>query len=166
MRRVLIVALALSACERLPTGPPDSYQDWKDQMIVRLGLPNVGIWPCRDHEEISSGEKVHVSMPVDECYKMERSRRWRGTWVLGPGEHDEQFCPGGTAVCALKSRPGYTLDWHRHPIGDVGWSKRYEVDFVGRRTSYPVDMFPAGEPYVIVVDRLNSMRDLGPLQRK
>lgn len=135
-------------------------------MIVRLGLPNVGIWPCPDQEEVNSGEKVHVSMPVDECYKMRPSQRWRGIWSLGPGEHDEQFCPADTPVCSSKDRQGYILDWRRTHIGDTEWSKRYEVDFIGRRTKYRQEMFPAGEPYVIVVDRLISMKDIGALAKE
>lgn len=157
-----MLLLSVSACDR-PSNEARDYQHLTDRWIVRLGLPIVGIQPCRGRTRMENGSKFELPPPVDECYEMQPSRHWTGIWTLGPGEHDEQFCPTGAGACSLKSRPSYTLDWRRHPIGNVGWSKRYEVDFVGRRTSYPLKMLIGDETYVIVVDRLNSMKDLGPL---
>jgi hypothetical protein len=164
---LLMMALSLPACQRVSTEQADSYQHWTDQTIVRLGLPNVGIWPCADHEETALGEKVHVSPPIYECYKMQPSQHWRGIWVLGPGEHDEQFCPGRTDACALESRTSYMLTWNRS-IHARGPRERgtYTIDFSGRRTTYPLEFKFFERGYVIVIDHLNSWKKVGRPPKK
>jgi hypothetical protein len=147
----LALALALQACHRAYEAPPQSYRSWKDQWIVRLGLPGLGIGPCKNTAE------------YDECYKMQPVQRWRGVWLTQ--FEDERFCPGRTQTCAADGQPWNELWFNtrtftsRPQIRAKG-NRKYAFEFVGRRTKYPV----AGiHHYVIVVDRLISMKDLGPL---
>jgi hypothetical protein len=159
--------LLLSACKPPGHIPADAYQRWTDRMIVRFGLQNIGIWPCPDREETIEHTKVHIDPPVDECYKLQPPQRWRGTWVLGPGEHDGGFCPEGSAPCAHGSRPQYDLDWRGRDYkgraqAQAQWGKSYRVDLIGRRTTYPLmGMVPDNRPYMIVVDRLLSIKEMG-----
>ena len=150
---LITVALALTACQRANPHPAESYQRWTDRMIARLSLPNVGIWPCEEQA------------PTDECFKMQPPRRWRGIWVLGPGEEDERFCPNSVTVCPWKRLPRYDLEWNRRvftgrPQVHAEWGKSYVVDFTGRRTTYESGWWSSDPDYTVVVDRLNSMRML------
>lgn len=151
-RRVLIVGqfLSLCACQRTETASAQSYQSATDQWIVRLGLPAVGILPCRNS-------------PYEGCYKLEPEQRWRGTWVTDEGG---RFCPKETKRCHRNEQPHLRLWYnpkvftHPPPVA-VKINRTYELNLVGRRTEYPVGGWQRN--YVIVVDRLDSMTDLGPL---
>ena len=157
--RALVIGsfgIAVAACQRMPTAPPQSYKHLSDQWIVRLGLPAVGVWPCDG-----------ARLDYDECYKMQPAQRWSGTWVT---EFESfHFCPGASVPCAWRDQPRYELAWNRRVFtqrpqikADVG--KVYAVDFVGRRTAYRTDGWAPA--YVIVVDRLISKRDLGSLNEE
>jgi hypothetical protein len=163
---LLMMALSLPACQRTPMPPAESYRSVTDQWIVRLGLPTIGIWPCRDRHKKTGGTKVHV--PLEEgCYKMEPSQQWRGVWATEFEAH--RFCPGAAESCPWDNRNLYELWWNTRVFTDrpqIGaqLGRRYELAFVGRRTKYRVGTW--SPHYEIVVDRLVSMRDLGPMPKK
>jgi hypothetical protein len=148
----MVLPLLLMACQSMPSPRADVYKNWTDRWIVRLGLP---IRPCQELDDI------------DECYRRLPAQHWRGTWVLGPGEHMEYFCPN-SAACRWDKQPSYDLWWNRRvftgrPQVGAAWGKRYAADFVGRRTAYSDRYFgPGDRKYLIVVDRLTSIRELGP----
>jgi hypothetical protein len=146
------VALFMEGCNPTSNAPAKSYRSLTDQWIVRLGLPRVGIWPCKDDK-----------LDFDECYKMEPSREWRGLWVTQ--FEDYHFCPNAEQTCASAKQPRYRLWWnrkvftHRPPVG-AKTNRSYELEFIGRSTKYSVDGWDSHNE--IVVDRLISMKDLGP----
>lgn len=137
-------------------------------MIVRLGLQNIGISPCPDRKETIDNSTVYEAPPIDECYSLQPPKKWRGTWVLGPGEHDGGFCPEGNITCTPGSRPAYDLDWRGRDYkggaaDEAEWGRSYAIEFVGRRTTYRIkSMLPINQPYMVVVDRVLSMKDAGP----
>jgi hypothetical protein len=76
-----------------------------------------------------------------------------------------QLAVADEVACSWDKQPRYELWWnrrmftHRPQIG-ARMSRSYALDFVGRRTKYDVGGW--GQHYEIVVDRLISMKDLGP----
>lgn len=154
-RRILLVAFALSlcGCGEQPDAPAREYRRWTDQWIVRLGLPFFGIEPCR-------GLSKHL--PYEECLKISRPQQWHGVWVTGEGE---RFCPGATTQCP-GARPSTELwfnerTFRSRPQISGKMNEKYAVEFVGRRTDYPVGSAWARH-YEIIVDQMISMKDIGP----
>jgi len=147
---IIIAALLLCGCDR-PLHQPDDYRHWTDRWIARLWLQNIGIEPCR-REPL-----------IEQCYKLEPARRWRGTWTLGPGEEDAPFCPGANTSCRADKQPKYGLAWKpglRRQV-QAEWGKTYVLDFIGRRTANASIGFGWGRTqYLIVVDRVISTRQL------
>ena len=154
MKRILALAALIffiGGCHHADRQPWDEYRGATDRWIVRLALPNVGIWPCRNKPSF------------DQCYRLQPPQRWHGTWVLGPGEHDERFCWDQMGTCAPEGGDVYTLDWRTRPRvpAEAGGEKFYTVDFVGRRSSYAHDLSNKHR-FIIVVDRLISLEKARP----
>ena len=144
---MVTVTLLVSACHRYPEPPAESYQRWTDQMIVRLGLRHLHIYPCAS------------SSRVDECYKMQPPRRWRGVWMTY--FEANRFCPGAR-YCSREKTPRFDLVWTRQALRDraplhLKTGSIYAVDFIGRRAEYPVSTLKRAYP--IVVDRLISVEE-------
>lgn len=159
---ILTLGLGLAACHRVQIPPAQSYKSSTDQWIVRLGLPYIGIWPCRKED------KELRFTPTDECLRMQPARRWRGVWVLGPYAEGEQFCPNSPVPCRWEKRPRFELEWNPRmfkgaPQVRADWGRTYLIEFVGRRTAYQ-DYNWQGD-YTIMVDRLVSVKDVGPAPR-
>ncbi len=118
-------------------------------MIIRLGLQNVHVLPCEGAKQI------------DECFKMRPLRRWSGAWITSFEAY--RFCPG-KSFCSWDKEPRYDLSWSCEVLKDrsqirVKTETVYAVEFIGRRTEYPIASF--GREYPIVVDRLISMKEVG-----
>lgn len=120
-------------------------------MIVGLGLPNVGIYPCRHTRSFG------------ECIKMDPPRRWKGLWF---NEFEgSRFCSAPAQKCN-ESTPGdrILLDWSfSFPARWKGLplNRVYAVDFVGRRTTVRGGYFYDND-YVIIGDRLISVSEIEP----
>jgi len=150
-RRVSMGAIALALCACQGRGPPaNAYKRWTDQWIVRLGLVNVGIYPCP------------VSDLDPECLKMDPPRRWKGLWY---NEFEgSRFCPEPAQQCGPDT-PGdkiyldwsfsFPPKWKGLPLNRV-----YAVDFIGRRTSVRGNY--AGSSYFIMGNRLISLKEIEP----
>jgi hypothetical protein len=161
---VWLAIATLSSCN--DHGPPAAaYRDWKDQLVVAVGLRNF-MWPCSVKEKSKFGV-AYASIPLDQCYKMDAPRRWRGVWRND--FEGSQFCPGGSASCGYESvaerkGPIAWLDF-AGPLPAELKPRRggglYSIDFIGRRTKYRGFYGHAGmSDEAIIVDRIISMEEL------
>jgi hypothetical protein len=129
-------------------------------------------YPCTHHIETN----VIESLPTDQCYKMERPRRYRGVWV--DEFEGQRFIAEGT------SPP----EWPRNDPKSPRWRERFEqarlatvwldasrvtfdqkprqrggkwfIEFLGRRTLYPGAYGHLGmSGQEIIVDRMISLRE-------
>jgi hypothetical protein len=128
--------------------------------------------PCAYH--IESG--VMGSLPTDQCYKMEVSRRYRGVWVdefegqafISEGTKAPEWPRGDPKSPEWRKQVDQTvaatiwLDVERANVGH-NWQKggrKMFIEFVGRKTMYPGHyghMGMAGQE--IIVDRVISLRE-------
>lgn len=129
--------------------------------------------PCAYH--IAAG--VIGSLPTDQCFKMEKPRRYKGIWI---DEFEGQaFIPEGTAApewpVTDPSSPGWREQLERaraatiwlnvarvklRHSADEGGRKMF-IDFIGRKTMYPGwygHMGMSGSE--IIVDRVISLKRL------
>lgn len=130
-------------------------------MIVRFGLPVVGIWPCPGREETIENTTVYVGQPTDQCYRMEPQRRWIGLW------RDEfegsRFCPAPETQCSNETSGDIIwLDVERvtrkQPDGAL-----YAVELLGRRTAVRGHHgHLGGSDHELIVDRFISIKKVGP----
>jgi hypothetical protein len=92
---------------------------------------------------------------VDQCFKMQPARRWRGVWR---NEFEgSRFCPAPATKCSFYS-PGdrIWLDAPKHPDHTL-----YAVDFIGRRTAVKGHYGHMGVfDHELIVDRMIAMRQL------
>ena len=105
---------------------------------------------------------------IDKCFKMEPQRRWNGLYVTG--FEWSRFCPAPAPECSDTSTGRYiTLDDSAAPAlpayaGEES-PPRYEVEFVGRKTVFPIDG-PSVPIYEMVVDRLISIKRIEAQKQK
>jgi hypothetical protein len=92
------------------------------------------------------------------------AQRWKGVWATQ--FEAGHFCPNATKPCSWEQEPRYFIRFNRRTFknrpqvaAQIGHA--YAVDFQGRRFLYQSS--GPNPSYVILVDRLNSMRDLGRL---
>ena len=160
---------ALSACspEALPFRNP----------LDRLGVEveNLGLignfWPC-GYGTVSDGSTLIETLDWDDCYRFDRPTRMRGVWLVAL--EDSEFLPGATTapkVRDLLARDKVFLDgWPEAHSSlppalegeDVRSPAAYAIEFIGRRSSYPGEYGMAGEPSMVIVDRLLSARAIKP----
>jgi hypothetical protein len=159
MRSAVVLFGLVSACHR-PGENADAYRRWTDRMITRLGLPNLGIFPCPGREETIGKSKVYVGPPIDQCYKMKPEQRWTGLWR---NEFEgSRFCPAPARTCGFTT-PGEVvwLDPSRvtktTPDGAL-----YSVRLLGRRTAVKGRYgHMGGSDQELIVDRFMSMKKVG-----
>jgi hypothetical protein len=164
MIRTIAVAAALltcTACGKQPQRTPaTAYVHWGDRLRASAPAVVESIFPpCTK----KNGRYLDPT-PIDECYKLQAPQRWRGIWVTEFEGY--RFCPAPAQTCSGYEQPRYSL-WlnpkvfgHPPQIG-VTLDHSYSIGFIGRRTQYRVGGW--APYYVIVVDRLISIRDLGLL---
>lgn len=138
----------------------------------RFGGDLVRERPCLYHVEAD----VVSSLPLDQCYKMDPPRRFRGIWI--DEFEGQQFIPEGTTP----------PEWPRGDPKSPGWRKQADlaiagsiwldvsrtdvrrqrqrrggrvfVEFIGRKTMYPGNYGHMGMfGQEIIVDRLISRRE-------
>lgn len=130
-------------------------------MIVRLGLPTLGILPCPDREEAVDNVTVHVGQPTDQCFRMEPQRRWTGLWR--DQFEGSRFCPSPATICS--SETSGDIIWlhtdrvtRKEPDGAL-----YAVELLGRRTTVKGHHgHMGGSDHELIVDRFISLKRIGP----
>lgn len=104
--------------------------------------------PCTYHIETG----VIGSLPIDQCYKMEPARRYRGIWI--DAFEDQQFIPEGTKAPEWPRSNPKTSEWRKEAdraIAGTIWldvepaklghkwkqgGRRTFIEFVGRKTKF------------------------------
>lgn len=128
--------------------------------------------PCSYHIETN----VIASLPIDQCYKMDAPRRYRGVWI--DEFEGQQFIPEGTKVPEWPRGDPKSPEWRKQAnetIAATIWldvertelghkrqqgGRRIFIEFIGRKTMYPGNyghMGMAGQE--IIVDRVISQRE-------
>jgi hypothetical protein len=137
-------------------GPPAAaYRRWQDRLVVAAGLRSL-VWPCSVKENTKFGIE-YGSVPLDQCYKMDSPRRWRGVWR---NEFEgSRFCPAPAMKCSYYSvGDRIWLDASKSPDQTL-----YTVDFIGRRTAVKGRYgHMGGSDYEVIVDRVISIRQMEP----
>ena len=118
------------------------------------------------------------SLPIDQCYKMEPARRYRGVWV--DEFENQQFIPEGSTAPewpgAERTLPGWDeqfdraqaasiwLDVSRVSLDDHDYrqgGRKMFIEFVGRKTLYPGTYGHLGmSGNEIIVDHVISLKAL------
>ena len=132
--------------------------------------------PCTYHIE----EGVLGSLPVDQCFKMEPPRRYRGVWI---DEFESQrFIPEGTPAPEWPDGDLKSSEWRKQAgraIAATIWldveraklghkwqqgGRRVFLEFVGRKTLYPGNYGHMGmSGQAIIVDTVISQRECAPI---
>ena len=109
---------------------------------------------------------VMASLPTDQCYRMERPRRYRGVWV---DEFEGQtFIPEGAKAPKWKGERERAIAatiWLDVESANIGhkWQqggRRVFIEFIGRKTRFPGKYGHLGiAGQYIVVDRVISLRE-------
>ena len=194
MSRELAVACVMFGCGVAQAGPldppkPEVYLRAEDQERARLlskpcSAADVGHGCYRfgNHAQRELPCTYHIgtdaigALPTDQCYKMDKPRRFRGVWI---DEFEGQaFIPEGTKAPEwprhLYSRsPRWQEQFNRaqaatiwldverakvkHEFGAGG--RKMVIDFVGRKTTYPGSYGHMGmSGNEIIVDRVISLK--------
>jgi hypothetical protein len=119
---------------------------------------------------------VRGSLPVDQCYKMEQPRRYRGTWIdefegqrfisegTTPPEwpHTDPRSSGWREQAERARAARIWLDVDRAGVRhDFGRGRRLRIEFVGCQTLYPGAYGHMGmSGSEIIVDRMISMEEV------
>ena len=113
-------------------------------------------------EIIRWGGPEALTKPQEECYKFDPPRRWKGLWF---GEFEtSRFCPEPARQCP-DNRPGEYI-WlevgpaaHVPPSGEKMMGGMWQVDFVGRKSTFPGEYGHLGESQEeIIMDRLLAIK--------
>ena len=166
MKRLIaaMLVMILAGCkERMASFA--AYRDPKDALISLF--PVFG-YPCASVEKFDDVKFV-ASKPTDECFKMEKPRRFRGIWI--DEFEGSTFYEGITSVSAAKRRMASNsaapdskvewLTWHRGNRVPELTSRVVLIDFVGRRTAYPGHYgHMGGSDSEIIVDRMIFAREI------
>ena len=192
-RLLLAVTCALTVSDLADAGqfdprPPEVFVRPEDQDRARLlqtpcATTDVGSGcyrfdgrliresPCTYHIDAAT----LGSLPTDQCYKMQRPRRYRGIWI---NEFEgQQFIPEGVTL----------PEWPRTNPRSPGWREQFEraraasiwldvdramsdddvrragrrmlIEFIGRQTAYPGNYGHMGmSGNEIIVDRVISLK--------
>lgn len=157
-RAAMVLSTMLLAGCRDYGSPAGAYRNWGDRLAVATGLRAMGlVWPCKHKKHDQDIGDFYEGTPLDECYKMDQPRRWRGVWR---NEFEgSRFCPAPAKKCSMSS-PGEMiwLDVSKSPDQTL-----YEVDFIGRRTAVKGRYgHMGGFDHELIVDRMISMRQIEP----
>ncbi len=187
---VACTMLSLGIAKAATQEKPEMYLRAEDQERARsLDKPchetdvGHGCWRFNDHL-VREGPCTHhidagiiAGIPIDQCYKMEEPRRYRGIWI---DEFEGQaFIPEGTEPPQWPSPEATSHGWtERHERARAAsiWldveraglehhfnkgGRRMRIDFVGRKTLYPGyygHMGMSGSE--IIVDRVISLKEM------
>ena len=103
------------------------------------------------------------ALPRDahECYKFDSPRRWKGFAYLG--FETSRFCPEPAHDCSNDTPGDYIWLSAAPSIKAPPWDgdtspQLFEVDFIGRKTTYPGHYGHGAFEQEIIADRLISMK--------
>lgn len=126
-----------------------------DEMVKNLFADLPGI-TSKCLETVRFGGFEALPPKTDQCFKMERRRRWRGAWRIGFEENS--FCPAPEVNCdaGRDNRAILTFQGKTVRSASSNYSRLYSIEFVGRKTRYKggSGQFIAHE---IVVDRVIAL---------
>lgn len=162
---LLLGPISVGGCD--DRGPPASaYRSWKNQVIVAAGLRSF-VDLCAVKKETEYGN-VYERLPLDECYKMDPPRRWKGLWRND--FEGSRFCEAPALECSYETAGDKT--WLQYSFGltdkrpselKVPYGGLYEVDLVGRRTAIKARYgHMGGSDHELIVDRMISVREVEP----
>jgi hypothetical protein len=194
-RLLLAATCALATSDLAEAGPfdpppPEVYVRHEDQDRARLlQMPcttaDVGSGCYRSDGRLirESPCSYHIdartlgSLPTDQCYKMQRPRRYRGIWI---NEFEgQQFIPEGVTLPEWPRTnprsPGWREQFERARAASIWLSvdramtdddvrrtgRRMLIEFIGRQTAYPGNYGHMGmSGNEIIVDRVISLKVL------
>jgi hypothetical protein len=162
---LLGLAVSYFALINLTNYPPAfAYQGLRNQLWVAAGLHH---WadPCSRTVQTEQG-RFETRLPTEQCFRMSSPERMRGVWI---DEFERsRFLSGARDTSAADMGLGGTwLDVETNRIPGLFQDpptmqlRAFEVEFIGRKTSYGgrYAHLGASDNYV-VVDRLISARPL------
>ena len=112
---------------------------------------------------------VYVQRRVADCIELLPPVRMSGVWVLGFEE--SSFIPGASAVPAPSDRIRFRIFLEADRPLSERLSQRWDstpaaaslaIEFIGRRSKHPGAYYTGEGDHVVVLDRLISVRYLGP----
>lgn len=188
---MLIALTASGSPGQFDTPNPKVYAHAEDQQKARLlrtpcrqadigqgchrrGEAIVRNLPCAHELPSTSPSGFFEFLPTQECYKMDRPRRFRGVWI--DEFEGQEFVPDGQAklewprsgvrpeererVRATKIWIDFSLVGGGRKFRDRGGGKS-QVEFIGRKTRYAGSYGHMGLfAHYIIVDRVISVRDI------
>jgi hypothetical protein len=152
--------------------PPEAYLDPVDQEIARTGTPTGNrTAPCEilksQHYEDGILHQQVEWLPTEKCVKMDAPKHWHGLWR---NEFEgSQFCPGEPADCTYEVGPRIWFSWRgKFPNAlKPRISGVYEIEFVGRKTSYSGTYGHFGLfDDEIIADRIISIHEIPELEKE
>ena len=154
----LVLCVVVSGCQR----PPQREPRVSEAEIRQLHADAPGMTDeCLNKIRWGGLEAL---TGVEECYKFDPPRRWRGIY-FGAFEQS-RFCPAPAIECSYDT-PGETIWLKPGPSMTIpryngeATSVLFEIDFVGRKTSYRGNYgHLGGSDQEIIIDRLISMKRL------
>jgi hypothetical protein len=160
------ICLTLACCDQR-AAPIVAYRHPTDALASMLPLSMFGIYRCASLQK-ESGLDVVVGIPIDQCYKMQPAKRFRGIWI---NQFEESiFFDGARDANSVKAEMRRRLGTPAAYEEWLGWPEKMEpplsrnmrmvfLDFIGRRTAYPGRYGHMGSSRSeIVVDRVISAR--------
>lgn len=163
-----MIVIAMLSCCRDRNTPPQAYRHWSDKLAVAIGLSKVGIvQPCWFKVNETKNVAGYERIALDQCFEMDPQRHWKGLW------HNEfegsRFCPAPAKECSWQT-PGEKV-WLSFPerksyLDLDSQPGIYEVDFIGRETSYSGNYGHMGASNrEMLADRLISIKQLTAFAR-
>ena len=169
---IAIALLTLSACDQR-AAPLAAYRHPVDAAASILPLNLFGVYSCASRRNID-GVSIIEGLPLDQCYKMQPARRFRGIWL--DEFEGSTFFEGFSDISRVRSeirrrmnKPaayGEWLGWNENRKNPVlsssgGNARLVAIDFVGRKTAYPGRYGHMGmSNSEIIVDRVISAQPI------
>ena len=156
---IAVAALALMGCHK-------QVPKVSEQAIRAIHASEPGMTDeCLD--KIRWGGIQAMPNAIDQCFRMDRPRRWRGLW-LNAFEYS-RFCPAPAHECSYGDpRTSFWLTGSRSvrlpQYQGQPQSPVYEVEFIGRKTAFP-GHYEGGSQQEIIVDRMISMKPVTSLAK-
>ena len=173
MSRLLATVLIASLCGGCSDDrrtPAKAYVHWKDQLVVATYIPFFGLRPPCSARWVEGQFGYWDRLPIDQCIKFGAPRRMKGLWR--DDFEGSRFCQAPAKECSYQQgvqsqvwfepQKSLPLEFQRDHFGGL-----YQVDFIGRRTSYPGSYGHMGVyDEEVLVDQMISIKELeAPPQR-
>jgi hypothetical protein len=159
----ILAAMLLVACKQEPPRKPR----FTGAQMQKLRAAEPGL---KDEclEKIRWGGVEALTGDVEDCYKFDPPRHWKGLWFSG--FEASRFCPEPARHC-LYDTPGERIWLEASPSVRIpayngeAEGVLFQVNFIGRKTSYRGGYgHMGGSDQEVIVDRLLSMKRLGTVE--